>query len=235
MASPGWRALAVDRTHPRYKWVALSNTTLGVLMATINSSIVIISLPAIFRGIRLDPLDPANVGYLLWTLMGFLVITAVLVVTLGRLGDMYGRVRIYNAGFIVFTVASIVLALDPLQGGSGALWLILWRLVQGIGAAMCLPRVQPAPYSRRRPHTRTASGERPQHAHRPLVLPDADQPALPPRSGHRVHRGDRDVAHRRGGVTAPGHPLHPRRGAGFDGCGAPPAQISSSTGGSTRG
>ncbi len=126
----------VDREHPRYKWVALSNTTLGVLMATVNASIVIISLPAIFRGIQLDPLSPGNVGYLLWTLMGFLVVTAVLVVTLGRLGDMFGRVRIYNAGFVVFTLGSIALALDPLHAGGGALWLIIWRLVQGVGAAM---------------------------------------------------------------------------------------------------
>ncbi len=130
------RKLTVDREHPHYKWVALSNTTLGVLMATVNASIVIISLPAVFRGIHLDPLAPGNVGYLLWTLMGFLVVTAVLVVTLGRLGDMYGRVRIYNAGFVVFTAGSIALALDPLQGSGGALWLILWRLVQGVGAAM---------------------------------------------------------------------------------------------------
>jgi MFS family permease len=127
---------AFDRDNPRYKWIALSNTTLGVLMATINSSIVIISLPAIFRGIHLQPLEPGNVSYLLWTLMGFLVVTAVLVVTLGRLGDMYGRVRIYNAGFVVFTIGSIALAFDPLTGGGGAMWLILWRIVQGIGAAM---------------------------------------------------------------------------------------------------
>jgi MFS family permease len=133
---PRWNRRTVGRDHPGYKWVALSNTTLGVLMATINSSIVIISLPAIFRGIHLQPLEPGNVGYLLWTLMGFLVVTAVLVVTLGRLGDMYGRVRIYNAGFVVFTVGSVALALDPYQGGSGALWIILWRLVQGVGAAM---------------------------------------------------------------------------------------------------
>ena len=130
------RKFTLDREHPRYKWVALSNTTLGVLMATVNASIVIISLPAIFRGIHLDPLAPGNVGYLLWTLMGFLVVTAVFVVSLGRLGDMYGRVRIYNAGFVVFTVGSIALALDPLHGGGGALWLILWRLVQGVGASM---------------------------------------------------------------------------------------------------
>ena len=131
-----WNPRTLDRDHPRYKWVALSNTTLGVLMATINSSIVIISLPAIFRGIHLEPLEPGNVSYLLWTLMGFLVVTAVLVVTLGRLGDMLGRVRIYNAGFAVFTIGSIALAFDPLTGGGGAMWLILWRLVQGVGAAM---------------------------------------------------------------------------------------------------
>src|SRR5579884_498598 len=135
-STTSWRKFAVDREHPHYKWVALSNTTLGVLMATINSSIVVISLPSIFRGIRLDPLAPGNVSYLLWTLMGFLVVTAVLVVSLGRLGDMYGRVRIYNAGFVIFTGGSIALALDPLSGGSGAMWLILWRLVQGVGAAM---------------------------------------------------------------------------------------------------
>jgi MFS family permease len=125
-----------DREHPHYRWVALSNTTLGVLMATINSSIVIISLPAIFRGIGLDPLAPGNVSYLLWMLMGFLLVTAVLVVSLGRLGDMYGRVRVYRLGFVVFTGASIVLALDPLSGAGGALWLILWRVAQGVGGAM---------------------------------------------------------------------------------------------------
>jgi MFS family permease len=127
---------AVDADHPRYKWVALSNTTLGVLMATVNSSIVIISLPDIFRGIKLDPLRAGNVSYLLWMLMGFLVVTAVLVVTLGRLGDIYGRVKIYNLGFAVFTVGSVALVFDPLTQGGGALWLILWRVVQGVGAAM---------------------------------------------------------------------------------------------------
>jgi MFS family permease len=121
-----------------YKWVALSNTTLGVLMATVNASIVLISLPAIFRGIHLDPLAPGNVSYLLWMLMGYMLVTAVLVVTLGRLGDMYGRVRIYNAGFTVFALASVALALVPLTGGPGALWLIGFRVVQGVGGAMLM-------------------------------------------------------------------------------------------------
>src|SRR4029450_6402144 len=104
-----------DRRGPdgRYKWVALSNTTLGMLVATINSSIVIISLPAIFRGIHLNPLRPGNGSYLLWMLMGYLVVSAVLVVAFGRLGDIYGRVRMYNAGFLVFTLASVVLAFTP--------------------------------------------------------------------------------------------------------------------------
>jgi MFS family permease len=116
----------------------LSNTTLGVFMATLDSSIVIISLPAIFRGIHLDPLRPSNIGYLLWMLMGYLVVTAVLVVTFGRIGDMFGRVRMYNAGFAVFTVASIALSLTPHTGSAGALELIGMRVVQGIGGALLM-------------------------------------------------------------------------------------------------
>ncbi len=123
---------------PRYKWTALSNTTLGVFMAALDSSIVLISLPAIFRGIHLDPLEPSNVSYLLWMLMGYLVVTAVLVVTFGRLGDMYGRVRMYNAGFLIFTIASILLSLTPFTGSQGALWLIGFRVVQGVGGALLL-------------------------------------------------------------------------------------------------
>ncbi len=126
------------RAAERYKWIALSNTTLGITMATIDASIVIISMPAIFRGIRLDPLAPGNVSYLLWMIIGYLLVTAVLVVTLGRLGDIYGRVRIYNLGFVVFTAASIALSLDPLAGSAGALWLIGWRIVQAFGGAMLM-------------------------------------------------------------------------------------------------
>jgi MFS family permease len=122
----------------RYKWVALSNTTLGMLVATINSSIVIISLPAIFRGIHLDPLRPGNVSYLLWMLMGYLVISAVLVVAFGRLGDIYGRVKMYNAGFAIFTAASIALALTPGVGSAAALELIALRIVQGVGGALLM-------------------------------------------------------------------------------------------------
>jgi MFS family permease len=125
-----------SRDHPGYKWIALSNTTVGMLLATVNSSIVLISLPAIFRGIGLDPLAPGNFSYLLWMIMGFLLISAVLVVTLGRLGDMFGRVKIYSMGFVVFAVASVALALVPFSGGTGALWLIGWRVVQGVGGAM---------------------------------------------------------------------------------------------------
>jgi len=124
--------------HPHYKWVALSNTTLGQLLATVNASIVLISLPAIFNGVRVNPLEPANVGYLLWMLMGYLLVTAVFVVTLGRLGDMYGRVRIYNAGFALFTITSVVLSLDPFHGSGGVLWLIGWRVLQAVGGAMLM-------------------------------------------------------------------------------------------------
>jgi len=122
----------------RYKWVALSNTTLGMLSATVNASIVIIALPAIFRGIHLNPLTPGNVSYLLWMLMGYLVVSAVLVVTLGRLGDIYGRVRMYNLGFTVFALGALALPFDPLYGPGGALWLIGWRVVQATGGAMLM-------------------------------------------------------------------------------------------------
>jgi MFS family permease len=120
---------------PHYKWIALSNTTLGVLMATINQSIVLIALPAVFKGIGLNPLGPGNTSYLLWMFMGFMVVTAVLVVSFGRLGDMFGRVRMYNMGFAVFSVASIFLTVTWMHGTAGALWLIIWRVVQGIGGA----------------------------------------------------------------------------------------------------
>ena len=122
----------------RYRWVALSNTTLSIMMAMIDASIVIIAMPAIFRGIGLDPFAAGNIAYLLWMIMGYLLVQAVLVVSLGRLGDMYGRVRIYNLGFVVFTAASMALSFDPFRGGHGALWLIGWRVVQATGGAMLM-------------------------------------------------------------------------------------------------
>ena len=120
----------------RYKWVALSNTTVAVFMSQLDGSIVLIALPAIFRGIHLDPLASGNVVYLLWMITGYRLAQAVLVVTVGRFGDMFGRVRIYNAGFAVFTVASVLLSFDPFDGGHGALWLIGWRVLQAVGGSM---------------------------------------------------------------------------------------------------
>jgi MFS family permease len=122
----------------RYKWVALANTTASMFMASLDGSIVIIALPAIFRGIHLDPLSSGNISYLLWMIMGYRLVQAVLVVTVGRLGDMYGRVKIYNAGFVVFTVASILLSFDPFLGGGGADWLIGWRVLQAVGGSMLM-------------------------------------------------------------------------------------------------
>jgi MFS family permease len=118
-----------------YKWIALSNTTLGILMVTINQSILLISLPDIFRGIGLQPLAPGNTSYFLWILMGFLLVTAVLVVSFGRVGDMYGRVRIYNMGFAIFTLFSVLLSITWMTGPAGALWIIFMRLGQGVGGA----------------------------------------------------------------------------------------------------
>ena len=123
--------------HPsdRYKWIALSNTTLGVLMATLDASIMLIAMPDIFRGIHLDPLQPGNSFYLLWLILSFLIVSSVLVVSLGRLGDIFGRVRMYNLGFAVYTVASLILTVDWLTGRAGALYLVCFRVVQGVGAA----------------------------------------------------------------------------------------------------
>jgi MFS family permease len=122
----------------RYKWIALSNVTLGVLLATLDGSITLIAMPDIFRGIHLDPLVPANSFYLLWMILGFLVVTSVLIVSLGRLGDMYGRVKMYNLGFVIYTIASLLLTVDWLDGRAGASYLIGFRIVQGIGAAFLL-------------------------------------------------------------------------------------------------
>ena len=133
----GYPATSVPAAPPgdRYKWIVLSNTTLGMLMATINSSILLISLPAIFRGIHINPLAPGESGYLLWILMGYMVVTAVLLVTFGRISDMVGRVKMYTLGFAVFTLGSILLALTPGSGNGAATALLIFRLVQGVGGA----------------------------------------------------------------------------------------------------
>jgi MFS family permease len=122
----------------RYKWIVLSNTTLGVLMATIDMSIMLIALPDIFRGIDIDPLAPGNSFYLLWMILSFMVVTSVLVVSLGRLGDMYGRVKMYNRGFVVYTFFSLLLTVTWMSGTAAALWLVIMRVFQGVGAAMLL-------------------------------------------------------------------------------------------------
>jgi MFS family permease len=122
----------------RYAWIALANTTAAIFMASLDGSVVIIALPAIFRGINLDPLSAGNISYLLWMIMGYRLVQAVLVVNLGKLGDMFGRVKMYNAGFVVFTIASILLSFDPYHGTHGALWLIGWRFLQAVGGSMLM-------------------------------------------------------------------------------------------------
>lgn len=119
---------------PHYKWVALTNTTLGVLMASIDASIVLISLPAIFNGIGVNPLAPGETNYFLWLLLGYMVVTATLLVTFGRISDMFGRVKFYNLGFLIFAIGSTMLWLTPGRGNTGALELIIFRLIQGVGS-----------------------------------------------------------------------------------------------------
>jgi MFS family permease len=132
------RSATEDSPGDGYKWVALFNVTLGVLMATIDSSIMLIAMPDIFRGIGLNPLVPGNSFYLLWMILGFLVVSSVLVVSLGRLGDMFGRVKMYNLGFLIYTLSSLLLTVDWMKGQNGALWLIIMRVVQGVGAAFII-------------------------------------------------------------------------------------------------
>ena len=119
-----------------YKWIALTNTIVGMLMVTITGSVTLIALPDIFDGLHLSPLAPANTSYFLWLLMGYLLVTSVLVVTLGRVGDMFGRVRMYNLGFAIFTGSSILLSITWMTGRGGALWLVLVRLIEGVGGAL---------------------------------------------------------------------------------------------------
>ncbi len=139
------RFLQPDEGPPpaNYKWIALSTTTLGVLMVTINSSIILIALPNIFNGIRLNPLAPGNTSYLLWMLMGFMVCTAVLLVSFGRIGDMYGRVKMFTLGFSIFTLFSILLSVTWMHGPSAAVWLIGMRVGQGIGGAFLFANAAP--------------------------------------------------------------------------------------------
>ena len=148
----------------RYKWIALSNTTLAVLLATLDLSITLIAMPDIFRGIKLDPLQPANSFYLLWMILGYMIVGSVLIVSLGRFGDMYGRVRIYNLGFVIYTAASLVLAVDWLTGTRRG------RLPD---------RLPHRPGDRRR----LPDGQRGRHHHRRL-------PPAPARDGarHQQHR-----------------------------------------------
>ena len=119
-----------------YKWTVLVNTTMGVVLASVDINILIIALPAIFRGINLDPLSPGAFDYLLWIIFGYDVVTATLLVTFGRLSDMFGRVRVYNLGFAVYTIGSILLYLVPDKGQMGALEILVFRLVQGVGGAL---------------------------------------------------------------------------------------------------
>src|SRR3989475_12013798 len=128
---------------PAYKWIALSNTTIGMLLATVNATSILIAMPVIFRGIDINPLDPANFSYLLWLLMGYMVVSAVLVVTAGRLGDMFGRTRVYNLGFAIFTLAAIGLTFVWSRGSAGGDQVIVFCMVQASGGRLAFPSRAP--------------------------------------------------------------------------------------------
>jgi hypothetical protein len=200
-------------TPDRYKWVALSNATLAVLLATLDASITIIAMPDIFRGIHLDPLVPANSFYLLWMILGYLVVTSVLIVSLGRLGDMVGRVKIYNLGFVIYTVASLLLAIDWMQGPRRSD--VPDRLPRRAGHRRRLPAGQRGgDHHRRLPRAPARHGagdqqhrRRQRHVHRPgprrHPRPDRLAPGLP-------HLGARRAVRHGLGLRRPARAEHPR-------------------------
>ena len=117
-----------------YKWVAMIGVIIASLMGSINMSIVMIALPAIFNGIQINPLN--SFQYLLWILMGYGLVTATLLLSFGRLSDMYGRVKMFQLGFLIFSIGSILLYLTPSTGNTGALEIIIFRIIQAVGAAL---------------------------------------------------------------------------------------------------
>ena len=153
-----------------YKWIVLINTTIGMLMAAINQTIVLISLPAIFAGLHVDPLGPGHSSLLLWMLMGYSAVTTVLLVTFGRIADMFGRVRVYNLGFVVFTIGSLLCALTPSEGTTGAIELIAFRMVQGLGGA-CLFANSIALLTDAFPHAEIIIHEDPTGIEEPVAFP----------------------------------------------------------------
>ena len=126
--------LGLFKNGVEYKWIALSNVIIATLMGTINGSIILISMPAIFKGININPMT--SFQYLLWLLMGYGVVTATLLLTFGRLSDIYGRVKVFKLGFLIFTVGSILLFLTPGSGDQAAIEMIVFRLIQAVGGAM---------------------------------------------------------------------------------------------------
>jgi EmrB/QacA subfamily drug resistance transporter len=114
----------VDADHAHYKWWALSCTSLGMLLATLNSGTLIIALPDLERSLGTSLLG------LVWVILAYMIASTVLVLTAGRLSDQFGRKRAYVAGFLVFAVASLGAGFS-----ADGTQLILWRILQGIGAA----------------------------------------------------------------------------------------------------
>ncbi len=122
-----------------YKYTVLTNTMLGALMASINMNIVMVTLPTIFRGLNINPFSSGEFTYLLWILMGYSIVLASVLVSFGKISDIFGRVKMYTWGFIIFTIASILLSIVPSNSGNfGALLLIIFRMVQAVGGGFLM-------------------------------------------------------------------------------------------------
>jgi len=117
-----------------YKWTAMTTVFIATLIGSINMMIILIAIPAIFNGININPLN--SFPYLLWILMGYMLVVAILLLSFGRLSDMYGRVKMFQYGFLIFTVGSVLLYLTPSTGDAGALEIIIFRMIQAVGGAL---------------------------------------------------------------------------------------------------
>ncbi len=122
-----------------YKWTVLTNTMFGAIMSSLNMNILMISLPTIFRGLGIDPFAAGEFTVLLWVLMGYSIVLATILVTFGRISDIYGRTKMYTFGYVIFTIASILLSIIPDNSGNiGAYLLIGFRMIQAVGGGFLM-------------------------------------------------------------------------------------------------
>jgi MFS family permease len=120
------------------KWIALSNTSIAIFIAFANYNMIIIALPQIFNSLRFNPTAPDALGYLIWLILGYMIVTSSLVVTFGRISDLKGRAKLYSFGFLIFAISSGILSTVNGYGDSAVLEMIILRLFQGVGGGLLM-------------------------------------------------------------------------------------------------